>query len=238
MHTRAIQQFLVAAAFVATAHLAPAQTVTLDFDGAPAGPLPWSEQGFTFTEGGSGAFSGVGIGELGQVAFAAGPGEGALSSVQLVRDDGGTFDAVSLDVVAIIIDSGIGCAQSQVLVSSSRGAVSLFEPGTVLLDWTGITELTVEVLATAVFDPYGSPVCEALLSSDNYVVNTPEPECLLVIGDGPGDATFFEIDYTARLGPLFAIWVVVVCLTVVVGLIGSRDLLSRAPLPILREAPE
>jgi hypothetical protein len=29
-----------------------------------------------------------------------------------------------------------------------------------------------------------------------------------------------------------------VALTVLVGLLGSRDLLNRAPLPVLREAPE
>lgn len=48
----------------------------------------------------------------------------------------------------------------------------------------------------------------------------------------------FEIDYTLRVGSLLAIWVVVVTLTVVTGLAGSRDLLRRPPLPILREAPE
>jgi hypothetical protein len=30
----------------------------------------------------------------------------------------------------------------------------------------------------------------------------------------------------------------VVALTVVIGLLGSRDLLRRAPLAVLREAPE
>jgi putative ABC transport system permease protein len=48
----------------------------------------------------------------------------------------------------------------------------------------------------------------------------------------------FEIDYTLRLGSVAAIWVAVVALTVVTGLLGSRDLLRRPPLPILREAPE
>ena len=48
----------------------------------------------------------------------------------------------------------------------------------------------------------------------------------------------FEIAYAPQLGALFAIWLVVMTLTVVVGLAGSRDLLIRAPLPILREAPE
>ena len=48
----------------------------------------------------------------------------------------------------------------------------------------------------------------------------------------------FEIDYTVQIGAISVIWVVVVSLTVVVGLIGSRDLLRRPPLPVLRDAPE
>jgi len=48
----------------------------------------------------------------------------------------------------------------------------------------------------------------------------------------------FDLDYTLRLGSISAIWVAVVLLTVIVGLLGSRDLLNRPPLPILREAPE
>jgi putative ABC transport system permease protein len=48
----------------------------------------------------------------------------------------------------------------------------------------------------------------------------------------------FEMDYAVGLGPLAVIWVVVVAMTVVVGLLGSRGLLRRAPLPVLREAPE
>ncbi|MEQ1857878.1 MAG: FtsX-like permease family protein [Longimicrobiales bacterium] len=50
--------------------------------------------------------------------------------------------------------------------------------------------------------------------------------------------TVFEMEYAPRLGALALIWGVVVALTVVVGLLGSRDLLNRAPLPVLREAPE
>jgi putative ABC transport system permease protein len=48
----------------------------------------------------------------------------------------------------------------------------------------------------------------------------------------------FEIDYAVRLGPAGAIWAIVVSLTVVTGILGSRDLLRRPPLPVLREAPE
>jgi putative ABC transport system permease protein len=50
--------------------------------------------------------------------------------------------------------------------------------------------------------------------------------------------TIFELTYLPRFGALAAIWLVVVALTVVVGLLGSRDLLRRAPLAVLREAPE
>lgn len=48
----------------------------------------------------------------------------------------------------------------------------------------------------------------------------------------------FEIDYSVRPGPILGIWGVVVGLTVLTGLLSSRDLLRRPPLPVLREAPE
>jgi len=48
----------------------------------------------------------------------------------------------------------------------------------------------------------------------------------------------FEIDYTLRPLPILTIWGVVVCLTVLTGLVSSRDLLRRPPLPVLREASE
>lgn len=48
----------------------------------------------------------------------------------------------------------------------------------------------------------------------------------------------FELDYAPRTVPLALIWVAVVTLTVLVGLVSSRDLLRRPPLPILREAPD
>jgi len=48
----------------------------------------------------------------------------------------------------------------------------------------------------------------------------------------------FEVAYVPRVGPIALIWVVVVGLTVVTGLVGSRELLRRPPLPVLREAPE
>jgi len=48
----------------------------------------------------------------------------------------------------------------------------------------------------------------------------------------------FEVDPVAAVGPMVGIWAVVVALTVVTGLLGSRDLLRRPPLPVLREASE
>jgi putative ABC transport system permease protein len=48
----------------------------------------------------------------------------------------------------------------------------------------------------------------------------------------------FELEYRIGLKSLTVIWLVVVSMTVVVGLMGSRDLLRRPPLPVLRDAPE
>jgi putative ABC transport system permease protein len=48
----------------------------------------------------------------------------------------------------------------------------------------------------------------------------------------------FQMEYRVGFAALGAIWLAVVVLTVVVGLLGSRELLTRAPLPVLREAPE
>ena len=50
--------------------------------------------------------------------------------------------------------------------------------------------------------------------------------------------TVFEIDYSVRPGPMVVIWIMVVGLTVITGLTGSRDLLRRPPLPILRGSAE
>jgi putative ABC transport system permease protein len=48
----------------------------------------------------------------------------------------------------------------------------------------------------------------------------------------------FRGDYSVHWGPLLAIWGAVAALTVVVGLAGSRGLLRRPPLPVLREQLE
>jgi putative ABC transport system permease protein len=61
---------------------------------------------------------------------------------------------------------------------------------------------------------------------------------LAVLGSAIMVPWVFEIDYTPRIVPLVAIWIAVVGLTVVVGLLSSRELLRRPPLPVLREAPE
>jgi putative ABC transport system permease protein len=48
----------------------------------------------------------------------------------------------------------------------------------------------------------------------------------------------FHIDFTVRVVPLVGIWMAVTALTVVVGLVGSRSVLNRPPLAVLREVPE
>ncbi|MEQ9397889.1 MAG: FtsX-like permease family protein [Longimicrobiales bacterium] len=48
----------------------------------------------------------------------------------------------------------------------------------------------------------------------------------------------FEIGFSTHFAPLAAIWTTVAALTVIVGLAGSRTLLARPPLEVLRDAPE
>jgi putative ABC transport system permease protein len=48
----------------------------------------------------------------------------------------------------------------------------------------------------------------------------------------------FQVPFSPQPGVLLAIWGTVVGLTVAVGLLGSRGLLRRPPLAVLREAPE
>jgi putative ABC transport system permease protein len=48
----------------------------------------------------------------------------------------------------------------------------------------------------------------------------------------------FELAYAPRVVPLTAIWAGVAALTVLVGLLGSRSLLTKPPIPVLREAAE
>jgi putative ABC transport system permease protein len=48
----------------------------------------------------------------------------------------------------------------------------------------------------------------------------------------------FHVDYSVHLTPLLFIWAGVAGLTVLVGLVGSRGLLRRPPLAVLRDAPE
>jgi len=107
MGTRVFRFFLVSCGIAAAMPLSAAQTVTLSFNGAPNGPLPWSEQGFTFTDG-SGVFGGEEVvgGALRVSAFSGGFGFG---SVIVARDDGGTFNARSLDVDTLSCLSLFGC---------------------------------------------------------------------------------------------------------------------------------
>jgi hypothetical protein len=193
MTTPSVRLFLVSVAIVAMAPFVSTQTVTLGFDGAPEGPLPWSEQGFTFTETENGVAS-VQADETLLAAAYSSQGNYAETRVRLAREDGGTFDALSLDVVGILFDD-TGCEETSVSVTSARGTVDVFEAGTIVLEWTDITELTVEVSGAAAFFPepwIGFCILEVVL--DNFVVNVPETECLLVVGDGPGAATHFDGD--------------------------------------------
>lgn len=48
----------------------------------------------------------------------------------------------------------------------------------------------------------------------------------------------FQLPFTPHLGPMFVIWAVVAGLTIMVGLVGSRGVLGRPPLAVLREVPE
>jgi putative ABC transport system permease protein len=61
---------------------------------------------------------------------------------------------------------------------------------------------------------------------------------LAVLGSAIVVPQVFELEYVPRTIPLGMIWVAIVGLTVVVGLLSSRDLLRRPPLAVLREAPE
>lgn len=48
----------------------------------------------------------------------------------------------------------------------------------------------------------------------------------------------FEVEFATRWTPMLVVWMAVAGLTVLVGLAGSRGLLTRPPLAVLREAPE
>ncbi|NJD18919.1 MAG: FtsX-like permease family protein, partial [Gemmatimonadetes bacterium] len=48
----------------------------------------------------------------------------------------------------------------------------------------------------------------------------------------------FEVEFSVHWGPALAVWAAVAGMTLVVGILGSRGLLTRPPLPVLREAPE
>jgi putative ABC transport system permease protein len=61
---------------------------------------------------------------------------------------------------------------------------------------------------------------------------------LAVVAAGLVVPFIFQMKYAVGFVQMGAIWTTVVGLTVVVGLLGSRELLNRAPLPVLREAPE
>lgn len=62
---------------------------------------------------------------------------------------------------------------------------------------------------------------------------------VLALGASAALARFvFQVSWGVHWLPLLGIWGAVAGMTVVVGLLGSRGLLVRPPLPVLREAPE
>jgi len=149
--------------------LASAQTITLDFEAAslPIHALPWSEQGFTFTElDPSAAVIAVGAKDL-QV-FADGSGG---ARVRLTRDGGGPFDAVSVDAVAFstLFQFWVGTFS----IESSNGGVRVLnsgDPGTTVAltgpEWTGITHLDVVYTGDADNGDHD-------LEVDNFAVQVP-----------------------------------------------------------------
>ena len=46
----------------------------------------------------------------------------------------------------------------------------------------------------------GGTLCGSSVLTDNFVVSTPQAECLLIIGDGPGAATYFDDDMDHLFG--------------------------------------
>jgi len=128
--------------------------LTLDFDGGSSAPLPWSEQGFTFT--GAGQVSGQQL-----ALFLSSTGTGVTGSVTLVRASGGTFDAVALSADLF---QGLA-ANAEAWVTSDRGGYEPLWGGPTVLrgpGWKGITTLT---LTLGVF---GDDV--AWLEADDFLV--------------------------------------------------------------------
>ncbi|RKY20062.1 MAG: hypothetical protein DRQ55_08965 [Planctomycetota bacterium] len=112
------------------------------------------------------------------------------SEIILTRTDGGTFNAVSLDVLDYSLVQG-----SFVLSSSAGGFLELWDGiGTVLLDgpeWDAITSLSIH----GEVNP-GNPV---VLYTDNYVVEVPA-ECFLVMGNDLGGDVFTPGDFAFGTG--------------------------------------
>jgi hypothetical protein len=149
---------------------APAQSVTIDFDGVNEVPnlLPdgffWGEEGFLLSEPDGPVFAGVYGGQLSQGGTAI-PywWPEVWSWVEVTRLDGGSFDAVSLDMT---ISNSLCSPFGVSLGSDLGGLVAVTQSGTVTLGgagWTGITTLVIEV--------YGEgDWCSAQVTTDDLVV--------------------------------------------------------------------
>jgi hypothetical protein len=98
---RSLPRFLLACALLIPAGSVTAQQLTIGFSG-PSGPLPWSEQGFDVTGGGWGVWdTSLNSGKLSISAFGSGFGQ---ASAMVRRAGGGTFNALSLDIVSVLGD--------------------------------------------------------------------------------------------------------------------------------------
>jgi putative ABC transport system permease protein len=49
---------------------------------------------------------------------------------------------------------------------------------------------------------------------------------------------FFEFDFSVPVGSMAVLWLGVALITVVIGVLNSRDVMNRAPLAVLREATD
>ena len=160
---------LLGALLTVVSSSAQAQFVTIDFDGVNEVPNPqpagflWGEEGFVAVEPDGPIFAFVSGGKLVQSGTAI-PGWFEVSSyVEVTRLDGGSFDALSLDMTI----SQSNCSPLEVTLYSDRGgSVAVTQSGSVTLGgagWTGISYLLIDVEG-------GGDFCSAQVSADDLVV--------------------------------------------------------------------
>ena len=160
---------LLAALLTMDSSIVQAQPVTIDFDGVNEVPNPlpggfvWGEEGFVVVEPDGPYFAGVSGGKLGIGGTAIPYWLEVSGYVEVTRLDGGSFDALSLDMT---ISQSL-CSPFQVYVWSDLGGlVFVTQSGTVTLggpEWTGITTLGIGVDG-------GGDWCSAQVTTDDLVV--------------------------------------------------------------------